>query len=232
MFPRATWIPLLLAFLAFGFAQEFLLGTSPQKARQITTLTHLKKIGLEMQVYAEAHDGKLPPLQSREALLRALPKIAPDEAESVVWKVPFATNPNAPDTLEEAQRVVVYEAGAYWGGGKYRGVLFADGHAKMADSAAWRELRAKSGIVERPEPRVARWWETGKSGPREPIPTALLGELLTYGALFWVAVGAWLRARLCPKPVAEFFVALVSYGVIFSLLATILMPFFRSVRIR
>ena len=83
IFPRATWLPLLVASLCLAGAIVILLRGAHQKAHAVGSLSRLKVIGGEILRYSVAHEGKLPPLKNRETLIAALKNVPLEEAESV-----------------------------------------------------------------------------------------------------------------------------------------------------
>jgi prepilin-type processing-associated H-X9-DG protein len=127
------------------------------------SLGNLKRIGRAIALYAEKHDEKLPPLESRGAH-RATLKLQ-DDSEDVwrvpVWNLPYATNAALAGKIaaRPADQVVVYEPLPLWRAGSRvgRNVLFADGNAKVVGERDWGRIKAISGIAEPVPPMIALW---------------------------------------------------------------------------
>ena len=192
-FPRATWLPLLLAVFCFAGLVVLVFQSAEEKSRQVITLTRLKVVGREIRRFSQMNAGKLPSLQNINFLRQDIGSHEVSEAgiESAGWHLPFATNSmysqaSLKEIADASEVALVFEAKAIWNGGKYRGVLFADGHAKIVDSNHWQEIRKISNLSEFNEPVVAPWWEFGNQGPRRPIPKGTLVDGFGVFALFWV----------------------------------------------
>ena len=210
-----------MAVVCFAGLVVLVFQSAEEKSRQVITLTRLKVVGREIHRYSQENTGNLPSLQNIDSLRQDIGSHEVSEAgiESAGWHLPFATNSmysqaSLKEIADASEVALVFEAKAIWNGGKYRGVLFADGHAKSVDSNHWQEIRKISNLSEFNEPVVAPWWEFGNQGPRRPIPKGTLVDGFGVFALFLTMVAAILRSRQATNPVVEFFVVWLFYSVV------------------
>ncbi len=135
--------PIMAAILFPVFAQ------ARQKARETSSLSNLKQIGLATAMYAQDHDEALPPLNSVAAARKALMPyvkvqevfVQPGTGES--YHVNPAASGKRTDRLADPSHfILMYEAAPAADGS--RGVLFADGHAGRVTAAEWARLKLRS----------------------------------------------------------------------------------------
>ncbi len=126
------------------------------KNAQAQSLANLKQIGLGLLQYTQDWDEHYPPMQSTEIAKNALlPYIKSD----TVFQNPTTHKPYRPNTSLSHQPLVSIQNPstlmAYYDDGPNadgeRGVLFADGHAKMVTEEEWRRLKAASHLPPPPK---------------------------------------------------------------------------------
>ncbi len=181
-------------------AFSFIFGTLSTVFGQAMTMTHkvcsssnLKELHYAASVYAENHQGKLPPLGSVSEARAALNS----PGRSVSWEIIrapgrlYQPNPTLGgkvlDKIADADQIVLfYEPGERYG---YRAVVFADGHTKRIPRANWPTVKKQSGI-------------TLPDGPPLPEPMAtVLGDVLLklFPELFLVGCLLFLSGKLTAR---------------------------------
>ena len=126
------------------------------KNAETQSLSNLKQIGLGLLQYTQDWDEHYPPMQSTEIAKNALqPYIKSD----TVFQNPTTRKPYRPNTSLSHQPLASIQDPstlmAYYDDGPNadgeRGVLFADGHAKMVTEEEWRRLKAASHLPPPPK---------------------------------------------------------------------------------
>ena len=120
------------------------------------SLTNLKQIGLGLLQYTQDWDEHYPPMQSTEIAKNALlPYIKSD----TIFQNPITHAPYRPNTslshqplasIQDPSTLMAYYDDGPSADGE-RGVLFADGHAKMVTEEEWRRLKAASHLPPPPK---------------------------------------------------------------------------------
>jgi len=122
--------------------------TARQQAARFATVSSLKQLGLAIQMYAQDHDQRLPPLrtvqESRSVLMEYVKSAA-------VFAHPISHQPYRPNSAlngkslgelnDLSNSVLFYEATPADDG--TRAVLFADGSVKRLSDALWRRVLMK-----------------------------------------------------------------------------------------
>ena len=122
------------------------------RAQQIASLTNLRQLALAMLVWAQEHNGALPPLNDATALKAAL-KVEEKYYAHPTTHEPYLLNGKlAGASLNEIpnpmQIVLAYEAAP--GPDGKRGVAYVDGHGERLTESKWTEVKARSGIADTP----------------------------------------------------------------------------------
>jgi hypothetical protein len=142
----SAWPSLVLAAILFPvFAQ------AREKARETSSLSNLKQLGIAAIMYCEDYDEVFPPMKDAATVKKALmPYVKADQ----IFIDPRTQQPYQPNTKMSKKQlaaiaypdrtVLFYEASPAPDG--KRGVVYADGHAKRLSESEWAIAKSKSGI--------------------------------------------------------------------------------------
>jgi hypothetical protein len=119
------------------------------KAREASSVSNLRQLGLAAMLYAQDYDEHLPPLENMQVAKKLLyPYVKNDEIfKQPGTGEPYRTNPAASRKslaaiVEPTKLILFYEATP--GATGHRAVVFADGHAKAVSEAEWPDVQADS----------------------------------------------------------------------------------------
>jgi prepilin-type processing-associated H-X9-DG protein len=139
----------MAAALGLAWLVAPVVGHRAEMGRPISSLDHLKQLGLALRLYTQDYDNRLPPMKDPVAAKQAL---LPYVGRESVFAHPTTGEPYQPNpalshkkltSLEWPETVVAfYEAHPL--APDTRGVLFADGHARRVPEAAWPQLKRAS----------------------------------------------------------------------------------------
>ena len=120
-------------------------------ARNSSSLSNLKQLGLGMMMYAQDYDEVLPPMKDAATMKKSLMPYVKSEQIfiSPITKDAYRPNPilsgkKLAHIANPAAMVSIYEASPAPDG--TRGVAFVDGHAKRIKEAEWPRLKQASKI--------------------------------------------------------------------------------------
>ncbi len=109
-------------------------------------LSNLRQVGLAFQMYVTEYDGRCPPMkEARETAATLVPYLRNQRFFTCpVTRKSYQPNPHLhlkslSDVAEPAKTPAFYEPQPHPDG--RRGVVFANGHAKVLDAQSWRKLQ-------------------------------------------------------------------------------------------
>ena len=134
-------LPVIAILAAIMFP---VLATVREKARETSSMSNLRRIGIATVQYEQDHSNKLPPTDSMSDFKTALtPYIGQGSSDYVFtepgYNAPYALNPaissaDAASVGDMYSVIVAYETVPHKG--RYTATLYADGHVAMVDSNA------------------------------------------------------------------------------------------------
>jgi hypothetical protein len=181
---------LFIAAVATGIAASgFSAWSSVLLIERAQSGGNLKCLGTRLQLYAENHGGRLPPLESPEAARAALDRNILGSKE--YWNVPgrvgirYQTNitlSGRPLKSVPSDTILLYEPQERFRN-LGRQVTLANGINRLISSQEWPGWALKSGISLRPEPPAPEFWY-----PKAvTLCLTLAGELALLGSALWLA---------------------------------------------